>query len=85
VIALTRTILAIGCVELEAGDIHFRSLRHSQFGAIAGARPFFAGGKIALLLPCGRCTSFSRGQLGAIARLHSVVAVGHIPLVVGDG
>ena len=56
------------------------SLERSQAPA-----SILAGGEIALLLRCGHVAGFKRGQFGPVARLHPVIAVGHIPLVIGHG
>ena len=76
-------IFTVVCIELTPGVAHFLNAGWSQFRAIARARPILAGSEIALLLRCGRCAGFRRGQFRVVAGLHPVVAVGHIPLVIG--
>ena len=77
--------LTIRCIEMASGAVNILGFCWSQFRAIAGARSFPAGGEIAPLLLCRHLASFKRGQFGTVTGLHPVVAVGHIPLVIGHG
>jgi hypothetical protein len=81
-ITISRTILAIGCIQLVPGRVDFAGFRRSQSRTVAGSHTVSTVDYVAMAIRRGRVLGLGWSKFAPVAGLHSFLASGDIVFMI---